>query len=402
MKSYMLFLAIAPTIASAAADDSFSLSAMHIDETPAGYMQRLQQIEQNTSSLKFTVYQSSECSEVYNRLQTFMSHIHGNDYSDYIMALASSTKLDDDEKLQATHVMIPPLRMLRQRPQEEYQEIVNKLIVDASSLGIDYAIARLLFAAIISSSINLNGRMTESALTLSLKENDLTLAQSLLQHGADPNFAPISIRQPFGSCRSVSAIKLLLQYGGDIAKQHKRQDFIAVPWCFLTSKEHPTDALALLLAYIPLELSTHFGRQWIKELRFGLNSLPLYERLTILLQKGCHYDSSDIPILLKKLEDEKLEQQIEIAFQYDQLKEKPKCKSIFNGLRQRAITGKPLQHVTNRHALYGHIIDLDKNSEDGKKEQVAAKEAEEQTDHATRSYLSRNWNLNGGGGFGTY
>lgn len=332
------------------------------------------------------------------RTKKFMQDNGIDAYYDYMITLASSTKLTDREKIKKEFVMLPFFKELCKKTKEIKKKKKNAIRTYCKSLSNHHAINRLFLAAFCYAGINLNSRLTLKVrfghhdLTLldhALIEDDIPLIEIFLQHGANPHRTLEPFISPLQRCRSLYAAQLLLQHGADFYTQHQQCDLINNLCMYIgaSRKEDDDKLFPLFLSYVPLDESNKFGHKWIITLGRLRDIFPSYktfcQKLSALLKHGCHYDHRDQQEIIKQTDRrfqyeenlgisplfskdfrkrhketrEKRKQEITALFEQDQNRRK----NIVLGLRNRALTGKPLvPTTTNLRACYNRALDLNK------------------------------------------
>ncbi len=363
---FLLVISLLPTTVFAADD----MQMDDVDESPAGFMARLREAEAASDideKGKFTL------SQEFLNLQKFLteigmslikpSYMDGfSDYSEYFRALATSTRLTDEQKLKKEFVLIPYFKNLSYE-----SEVVQDRELDLIEPGYSgpsrsclYPYVRLFLSALgrIMHNVNLHKEL-HNPLVMSLDRADVSLTELLLKFGADPN-AELTLKY----CKTLKEAQLLVQSGADIGGQLEKCDLLSSD----AIDEGDPDLLIFLLQHVELNVANDFGKHWLYCLACESFSLELdnfSEKLSALLETGCLYDEERILDLLNSSwfdhwcsrEPEKAQKIIAAFTQaFEQGKRR---KNIVHGLRERQRTGKSLRALqTNLRPCYKRALEL--------------------------------------------
>lgn len=331
--------------------EATSLVAKLSLETPKDFMRHLRACESD-----------SVCEQVVSRYGGHYDHDRFRalvpEYLDYFSALALS-KLSDKQKLQASLVMVPFFKDLKNGSQESKDKVAQE--VGGRINDLNYPIGRLLLAALCYAGANMNDKgFSFRPASRALLVSDYSLLEKLLCAGVDPNCNRMCTGDPLLSgVRTVQMADLLLKYGADIYQQHQKRDLIRY-MCSYTGNDADPCLIALYLKYIPLDEANGFGKKWFDRLimfsSYLSRDLPV--RVKLLLDCGCHYDQKKIKNIINKenLDDEKKETIKKLfhdAFDLD----KKKRQNVVMGLRDRQIAGRRMHRAkVNMNAVHERVM----------------------------------------------
>lgn len=296
------------------------------------------------------------------RTKRFMQSNGIDEYYDYMIALASSTKLTDREKIKKEFV-IPFFKELCDKTEDEKEALFKGYCRKLDWTKSSHPINRLFLAAFCYTGIKLNKTIVPDQgsfagwfipwnfLENALEQDDTSSLEIYLQHGANPNRSTILSLPPFTQCQSFHAAQLLLQYGADICKQQQRAkpDLITNLCGDVIDNKFESRLLDLFLSYVPLDENNQFGLQWTYILQRSIPTTPyttILEKLSILLKHEClyhpYYQQETIRKAIaytdsgEKSEGQKRRQEVAALFKKDE----ERHKSITFSLQDRSRTGK--------------------------------------------------------------
>ncbi len=377
---FLLVISLLPTTVFAA-DDILRLQIDDVDESPAGFMARLRKAEAASDideKGKFTLPQEflneiemSRSMPEYSKPSYMAGFL---DYFEYFRALATSTRLTDEQKLKKEFVLIPYFKNLAYESevvQDRELDLIEPGYPSGPSCSHLYPYVRLFLSALghIMHNVNLhNGE--RNPLCISLNGKDVSLTELLLKCGADPN-AELTLKY----CKTLKQAQLLVQGGADIGGQLEKSDLISPVLGVISQAidEGDPDLLIFLLQHVELNIANQFGKDWLYCLATKSSSLELEnfsEKLSALLKTGCLYDEERIFNFFNSFwfslacggpyrDDEPGKaQKIRSAFTQAFEQEKRR-KNIVHGLRERQRTGQSLRALqTNLRPCYERALEL--------------------------------------------
>ena len=290
-----------------------------------------------------------------------------SDYSEYFRALATSTRLTDEQKLKKEFVLIPYFKNLAYESevvQDRELDLIEPRYYGPSRSCL-YPYVRLFLSALgrIMHNINLH-EGERNPLVMSLNGKDVSLTELLLKFGADPN-AELTLKY----CKTLKEAQLLVQSEADIGGQLEKCDLLYSD----AIDEGDPDLLIFLLQHVELNVANNFGKHWLDRLAeesFSLELDNFSQKLSALLETGCLYDEERILDLLNSswfdhacggpYRDEEPEKAQKIRSAFTQAFEQEKRrKNIVHGLRERQRTGQSLRALqTNLRPCYERVLEL--------------------------------------------
>ncbi len=278
--------------------------------SPDVFMLRLKEIEKTRNQLSdseiiftyeknddddFSRAQLGYASNYYlSSIKKAMQGLHAEKYLYYLVAVASSKKLKDCEKLKSELAFLSPFEHLTEG---QVNQSFNHFDCNAFG-GIDYPVTRLLLAGLLHSKVNLQDCSTKIVSEV-LSLGDYSLLKMVLSK-------KFSLSDDlFFQCGTVQGAKLLVESGLDPAKAHRKDEDLISYICKNACYERANKILCFYFDYVSPDKSNKFGLKWMQAVA-AVDSCPTAEDnirkcTEMLLERGCDYNKEIKEKICKKV-----------------------------------------------------------------------------------------------------